>query len=580
MPLRSHDWFLRSGQAGFKARSRMKNQGTPQQMFDGRPVIGICNTWSELTPCNAHLRILAEHVKRGVLEAGGFPLEFPVMSLGETLMRPTTMLYRNLVSMDVEESIRANPLDGVVLLVGCDKTTPAAIMGACSVDIPAIVVTSGPMLNGKFQGRDIGAGTDKWRFTDEWRSGNMSTADYIESETCMSRSDGHCMTMGTASSMACVVEALGLMLPDGAAIPAPDARRRRLCHVSGNRIVQMVKEDLKLSKILTRTAFENAIVVNAAIGGSTNVILHLLAIAGRIGIELCLEDFDRLGAEIPLLVNLKPAGEFLMEEFYYAGGLPVVLRNLARVIDLDAITVTGQSHAANIEGAVCYDDKVIAGLDQPFQQDAGIAVLRGNLCPDGAVIKPSAATPHLMRHRGKAVVFASVADFHSRIDDPALDLDEDSVLVLQNVGPKGFPGMPEAGNMSLPRKLLDKGVRDMVRLSDGRMSGTAYGTVVLHIAPESAVGGPLALVQDGDMIELNVAERRLHLDVEPAELQRRRAAWRAPSGNDTRGYTRLFLDHVQQADRGVDFDILVGGSDQGTAYATDAQAEDHGEGRM
>lgn len=574
MPLRSHDWFLRSGQAGFKARSRMKNQGTPQQMFDGRPVIGICNTWSELTPCNAHLRILAEHVKRGVLEAGGFPLEFPVMSLGETLMRPTTMLYRNLVSMDVEESIRANPLDGVVLLVGCDKTTPAAIMGACSVDIPAIVVTSGPMLNGKFQGRDIGAGTDKWRFTDEWRSGNMSTADYIESETCMSRSDGHCMTMGTASSMACVVEALGLMLPDGAAIPAPDARRRRLCHVSGNRIVQMVKEDLKLSKILTRTAFENAIVVNAAIGGSTNVILHLLAIAGRIGIELCLEDFDRLGAEIPLLVNLKPAGEFLMEEFYYAGGLPVVLRNLARVIDLDAITVTGQSHAANIKGAVCYDDKVIAGLDQPFQQDAGIAVLRGNLCPDGAVIKPSAATPHLMRHRGKAVVFASVADFHSRIDDPALDLDEDSVLVLQNVGPKGFPGMPEAGNMSLPRKLLDKGVRDMVRLSDGRMSGTAYGTVVLHIAPESAVGGALALVQDGDMIELDVAERRLHLDVAPAELQRRRAAWQAPSGNDTRGYTRLFLDHVQQADQGVDFDILVGGSGQGAAYATDAQAED------
>ena len=402
MPLRSHDWFLRSGQAGFKSRSRMKNQGTPQQMFDGCPVIGICNTWSELTPCNANLRILAEHVKRGVLEAGGFPLEFPVMSLGETLMRPTTMLYRNLVSMDVEESIRANPLDGVVLLVGCDKTTPAAIMGACSVDIPTIVVTSGPMLNGKFMGQDIGAGTDKFRFTDEWRNGNMSTADYIESETCMSRSDGHCMTMGTASSMACVVEALGLMLPGGAAIPAPDARRRRLCHFSGNRIVEMAKEDLTPSKILTRAAFETAIVVNAAIGGSTNVILHLLAIAGRIGVELCLEDFDRLGSQIPLLVNLKPSGEFLMEEFYYAGGLPVVLQNLKRVIDLDAITVTRMSHAENTNGAACYDETVIATMDKPFQEQAGIAVLKGNLCPDGAVIKPSAATPHLMQHRGRA----------------------------------------------------------------------------------------------------------------------------------------------------------------------------------
>ncbi|MYD09802.1 MAG: dihydroxy-acid dehydratase [Chloroflexi bacterium] len=573
MPLRSHDWFLKTGQAGFKARSRMKNQGAPQQMFDGRPVIGICNTWSELTPCNAHLRIMAEQVKRGVLEAGGFPLEFPVMSLGETLMRPTTMLYRNLVSMDVEESIRANPLDGVVLLVGCDKTTPAAIMGACSVDIPTLVVTGGPMLNGKFQGRDIGAGTDKWRFTDDWRSGKMSTADYIESETCMSRSDGHCMTMGTASSMACVVEALGLMLPGGAAIPAPDARRRRLCHASGNRIVQMVKDDLRLSKILTRAAFKNAIVVNAAIGGSTNVILHLLAIAGRIGVELELDDFDRLGANVPLLVNLKPAGEFLMEEFYYAGGLPVVLQNLARLIDLDALTVTGRSHADNTQGALCYDDKVIAKLNAPFQKDAGIAVLRGNLCPDGAVIKPSAATPRLMRHRGRAVVFASVEDFHARIDDPALDVDEDSVLLLQNVGPKGFPGMPEVGNMSLPRKLLDRGLRDMVRISDGRMSGTAYGTVVLHIAPESAVGGTLALVRDGDMIELDVAERRLHLDVAPEELQRRRAAWRPPAPNAERGYTRLFLDHTQQADRGVDFDILVGGSGQGAAYATDAQAE-------
>lgn len=572
MRLRSHDWFLQSGQAGFKARSRMKNQGTPQQMFDGRPVIGICNTWSELTPCNAHLRILAEHVKRGVLEAGGFPLEFPVMSLGETLMRPTTMLYRNLVSMDVEESIRANPLDGVVLLVGCDKTTPAAVMGACSVDIPTIVVTSGPMLNGKFQGRDIGAGTDKWRFTDDWRSGNMSSADYIESETCMSRSDGHCMTMGTASSIACVVEALGLMLPGGAAIPAPDARRRRLCHYSGNRIVKMVGEDLKPSDILTRKAFENAIAVNAAIGGSTNVVLHLLAIAGRIGVDLQLDDFDRLGADIPLLVNLKPAGEYLMEEFYYAGGLPVVLQNLESVIDLDAITVTGESHAANTEGAVCYDDAVITTIDKPFQERAGIAVLRGNLCPDGAVIKPSAATLSLLRHRGRAIVFNSLEDFHRRIDDPALDVDEDSVLVLQNVGPKGFPGMPEVGNMSLPRKLLERGARDMVRISDGRMSGTAYGAVVLHVAPESAIGGPLALVREGDMIELDAPARRLHLDVSPEELERRRREWRGPTFDDARGYTRIFLDHAQGADRGVDLDILVGGSGQAVDAWTDGQA--------
>ncbi len=573
MPLRSHDWFLRDGQAGFKSRSRMKNQGTPQQMFDGRPVIGICNTWSELTPCNANLRILSEHVKRGVLEAGGFPLEFPVMSLGEPLMRPTTMLYRNLASMDVEESIRANPLDAVVLLVGCDKTTPAAIMGACSVDVPTIVVTSGPMLNGKFQGRDIGAGTDKWRFTDDWRTGKMSAADYIESETCMSRSDGHCMTMGTASSMACVVEALGLMLPGGAAIPAPDARRRRLCHFSGNRIVAMAKEGLRLSKILTRDAFENAIKINAAIGGSTNVILHLLAIAGRIGVDLSLEDFDELGSQMPLLVNLKPSGDFLMEEFYYAGGLPVVMQNAAKLLAMDALTVTGESHARNTAGAVCFDETVIAGLDAPFQQAAGIAVLRGNLCPDGAVIKPSAATPQLMRHRGRAVVFKSLDDFHARIDDPDLDVDENSVLVMQNVGPKGFPGMPEVGNMSLPRKLLDKGVSDMLRISDGRMSGTAYGTVVLHVAPESAVGGALALARDGDMIELDVAQRRLHLDISEAELERRRAQWQPSEAHSPRGYTRLFTDHVQQAHLGVDFDILAGGSGHEVIHNAEAQAE-------
>lgn len=572
-PLRSHRWFLRDGPAGFKSRSRMKNQGTPQQMFDGRPVIGICNTWSELTPCNAHLRILAEQVKRGVIEAGGFPLEFPVMSLGETLMRPTTMLYRNLMSMDVEESIRANPLDGIVLLTGCDKTTPAAIMGACSVDLPTIVITGGPMLNGKFQGRDIGSGTDKWRFTDDWRAGRMSNEDYIEAETCMSRSDGHCTTMGTASSMSSVVEALGLMLPGGAAIPAPDARRRRMSHFTGNRIVEMVREDLKLSKILTREAFENAIMVNAGIGGSTNVILHLLAIAGRIGVDLNLDDFDTLGSHLPLLVNLKPSGEYLMEEFYYAGGVPVVIQNMKDVLHMDALTVMGQSHAKNTEGAVSYNEDVIRPMDNPLQENAGIAVLRGNLCPDGAVIKPSAATASLLQHRGKAVVFSSLEDFHARVDDEDLDIDENSVLVMQNVGPKGFPGMPEVGNMSVPKKLLDKGITDMLRLSDARMSGTAYGTVVLHIAPEAFVGGALALVQDGDMIELDVPNRKLFVDVSDEELDCRRQAWQAPEGHSERGYVRLFMDHVQQADKGMDFDILVGGSGDEVKHKTDSQAD-------
>jgi L-arabonate dehydrase len=571
MSYRSHEWFLRDGPAGYKARSRLKNHGTPDHMFDGRPVIGICNTWSELTPCNIHLRILAEQVKRGVIEAGGFPMEFPVMSLGETLMKPTTMLYRNLVSMDVEESIRANPIDGVVLLTGCDKTTPAAIMGACSVDLPTIVITGGAMLNGKFQGQDIGSGTDKWRFTEEWRAGNMSSADYLESETCMSRSEGHCTTMGTASSMSCVVEALGLMLPGAAAIPAPDARRRRMSHISGNRIVDMVKEDLRLSKILTREAFENAIKVNAAIGGSTNVILHLLAIAGRIGTLLTLEDFDTLGSEMPLLVNLKPSGDYLMEEFYYAGGLPVVIQALKEQLHMETITVTGQGHQQNTEGAKCYDDRIIATVDNPLQENAGIVVLKGNLCPQGAVIKPSAATPELLQHRGKAVVFNSLEDFHARVNDPNLDVDETSVLVMRSVGPKGFPGMPEVGNMALPQKLIDKGIRDMVRLSDARMSGTAYGAAVLHIAPESFVGGPLAFVQDGDIIELDVPNRRLHLDISDEELDQRRASWIPPVAHTNRGYVRLFLDHIQQADQGMDFDILVGGSGDQVVHETDGQ---------
>ena len=559
--LRSRAWFGRPDQLGFIHRSWIKNQGHPDQMFDGRPVIGICNTWSDLTPCNAHFRILAEMVKRGVYEAGGYPLEFPVMSLGEAIMRPTTMLYRNLAAMDVEESIRANPLDGVVLLAGCDKTTPSTLMGAASVDLPTLVISGGPMLNGKFQGRDIGSGTDVWKFSDDVRTGRMTPLEYAESESCMSRSDGHCNTMGTASTMACMVEALGLTIPSGAAIPAADSRRRRLAHLAGNRVVQMVHEGLTLSKVLTREAFENAIMVNAAVGGSTNLVVHLLAIAGRIGIELCLEDFDRLGSHLPLLVNLMPSGKYLMEDFYYAGGLPVVQQELRHLLHMDAITITGKTVAENIAGAKCYNPDVITTFNEPFQQEVGIAVVRGNLCERGAIIKPSAASPELLHHRGRAVVFESIEDYHARIDDPELDIDASCVLVLKYVGPKGYPGMPEVGNMHLPTKLLVQGVTDMVRISDGRMSGTAFGTVILHVAPESAIGGTLALVQNGDMIELDVPNRRLHLDVSEEELVHRRAAWQAPTAPHTeRGYARLYVEHVLQADQGVDLDFLRGNS--------------------
>lgn len=558
--LRSQNWFTSTSPSGFVARSWTKNQGYPHHLYDGRPVIGICNTWSDLTPCNGHFRILAEMVKRGVYEAGGFPLEFPVMSLGEALMRPTTMLFRNLAAMDVEETIRANPIDGVVLLTGCDKTTPSTIMGACSVDLPTIVVSGGAMLNGKFRGRDIGSGTDVWRFQDDLRAGVMSHDEYAEAEACMSRSDGACMTMGTASTMACMVESLGLTIPGGAAIPAADARRKRLSHLAGMRIVEMVKEDLTLSKVLTREAFENAIMVNAAIGGSTNFIIHLLAIAGRIGVDLALEDFDRLGSHLPLLVNLMPSGEFLMEDFYYAGGLPVVIQELKHLLHMDAITVMGKSQGENTADAPCYDRKVIAPFDQPFQPEVGSAVLFGNLCPDGAVIKPSAASPHLLKHRGRVVVFENIDDYHARIDDPDLDVDENSVMVMKMVGPVGYPGMPEVGNMGLPKKLLEKGVRDLVRISDARMSGTAYGTVVLHVAPESAIGGPLGLVQNGDWIELDVAARRLHLDVSDTEMARRRANWQPAPQPVERGYVSMFLRHVQQANKGADFDFLVGKS--------------------
>jgi dihydroxy-acid dehydratase len=572
---RSQSWFGRLDRDGFIYRSWTKNRGIPHDQFDGRPVIGICNTWSELTPCNTHFRVLADQVRQGVLEAGGFPLEFPVMSLGETLMRPTTMLFRNLVSMDVEESIRANPLDGVVLLMGCDKTTPALLMGAASVDLPTIGVSGGPMLSGKYRGGELGSGTGVWQMSEAVRAGTMSQADFFEAESCMHRSHGHCMTMGTASTMACMVESLGMGLPGNAAIPAVDGRRNVLARLAGRRVVQMVEEDLVMSKILTRAAFENAIRANAAIGGSTNAVVHLLALAGRASVKLALEDWDRLGHDLPCLVDLQPSGQYLMEDFYYAGGLPAVLRELGAVLNRDALTVNGQSIWANVQDAPRHDletgggpkKRVIRPLADPFKSQAGIAVLRGNLAPDGAVIKPSAATPALMQHRGRAVVFEDSADMHAKVEDPALDVKPDDILVLKNCGPKGYPGMAEVGNMPIPVKLVQQGVTDMVRISDARMSGTAYGTVVLHTAPEAAAGGTLALVQNGDMIELDVARRRLHLEVSDEELARRRAAWTPPQAPVPRGYTKLYFDHVQQADKGADLDFLVGGS--GSAVGKD-----------
>ncbi|MEJ7768968.1 MAG: IlvD/Edd family dehydratase [Chitinophagaceae bacterium] len=558
---RSAGWFGKKDKMGFIYRSWMKNQGFPVDLFDGRPVIGICNTWSELTPCNAHLRDIAEVVKRGVYEAGGFPLEFPIMSLGETLLKPTAMLFRNLASMDAEESIRGNPIDGVVLLTGCDKTTPSTLMGAASVDLPTIVVPGGPMLNGRFQGKDIGSGTSVWQFDAEMKKGTMTPKDYLSAESCMSRSAGHCMTMGTASTMACMVESLGMTLSGAAAIPAVDSRKKVLAHLSGRRIVEMVKEDLKISKILTREAFENAIKVNAAVGGSTNFIIHLTAIAGRIGVDLDLNDFDDLGSKIPLLLNLMPSGKYLMEDFFYAGGLPVIINELKQHLHMDAITVTGRSHRENIDDSVNnYNTEVIASYESPFIREAGIAVLKGNLAENGAVIKPSAATASLMQHRGRAVVFETIEDYHARIDDPELDIDETCVMVLKYVGPVGYPGMPEVGNMALPKKILDKGFNDMVRISDGRMSGTAYGTVVLHVSPESAIGGTLGLVENGDFIELDVINRRIHLDVSDEVLQVRRQHWKKPEPVVSRGYVNLYIKNVQQADKGADFDFLVGGS--------------------
>jgi dihydroxy-acid dehydratase len=545
---------------GFVYRSWMKNQGLPHHLFDGRPVIGICNTWSELTPCNAHFRELAEYVKKGVYEAAGFPLEFPVMSLGETNLRPTAMMFRNLASMDVEESIRGNPIDGVVLLCGCDKTTPSLMMGAASCNVPALVVSGGPMLNGCYRGQRIGSGTGVWQMSEAMRAGKIGMAEFIEAESCMNRSRGHCMTMGTASTMASIVESLGMGLPHNAAIPAVDARRQVLAHLAGRRIVEMVREDLTIEKILTREAFENAIRANAAIGGSTNAVNHLIALAGRIGVDLKLADFE-LGSDVPCLLNLQPSGEFLMEDFYYAGGLPVILRELceAGLLHKDVVTVNGKTIWENVKNAECYNRKVIYSFKQPFKPHAGIAILRGNLAPNGAVIKPSAATPALLKHRGRAVVFETVEELHEKVNDESLEIDETCIMILKGAGPKGYPGFAEVGNMPLPTKVLRKGITDMVRISDGRMSGTAYGTVVLHVAPEAAVGGPLALVQTGDMIELDVPKRRLHLEVSDEELARRKGAWKVPEP-PARGWYRLFHDHVLQADQGVDLDFLVGKS--------------------
>jgi len=556
--LRSAAWFAPKDKDGFIHRSWMR--GYPEDVFDGRPVIGICNTWSELTPCNAHFRDLADRVKRGVWEAGGFPLEFPVTSLGETNTRPTAMLFRNLVSMDVEESIRSNPIDGVVLLCGCDKTTPSLVMGAASCDLPTLVLSGGPMLNGKFRGKDIGSGTDVWRFSEEVRSGEMSLVQFREAETCMSRSAGHCMTMGTASSMACMVEALGLGLPQNAAIPASDSRRSTLAHLVGRRIVEMVHEDLRISKILTREAFENAVRVNGAVGGSTNAVIHSLAMAGRIEVELSLQDWDELGKKVATVVDLMPSGRFLMEDFYYAGGLPAVIRLLGEngLLHKDAMTVNGKTIWENSKNAENWNSEVIRPIDHPLAEHGGIAVLRGNLSPDGAVIKPSAASPHLLKHRGPAVVFESIEHYHARIEDPDLDVDENSILVMKNCGPCGYPGMPEVGNMGLPPKVLKRGFKDMVRISDARMSGTAYGTVILHVAPEAAVGGPIALVRDGDIIDLDVEARRLHLEVSDDELANRRAAWKKPEPAMKGGYQHLYVEHVMQADKGADFDFLVG----------------------
>ncbi len=559
---RSEEWLERQDLDGFLHRSWLKATGVSDETFRGRPLIGICNSWSELVNCNVHLRGLAESVKRGVLQAGGFPLEFPVMSLGESLMKPTTMLYRNLMAMDVEESIRAYPLDGVVLLTGCDKTNPASVLGAASANIPSIVVTGGPMLNGHWRGKELGSCSDCWHYHEELRAGRISEAEFTEIENSMSRSNGHCMTMGTASTMACVTEGLGLCLPGSAAVPAVDSRRRVAAEASGRKIVELVERDLKPSDLLTRDAFENAIRVLHAISGSTNAIIHLVAYAGRVGVDLPLQLFDELCASTPWLVNLKPAGEYLMEDFYYAGGVPAVMAQIAELLHLDAVTVSGETVGQNLERVPVeiIDEDVIRTAAEPLDAGGSLVVLEGTLCPDGAVLKISAAADELLEHEGRALVFEDVHDLAARVDDPALEVDETSVMVLRNAGPVGGPGMPEWGHLPIPAKLLKQGVSDLVRISDARMSGTSYGAVVLHVAPEAAVGGPLALVQDGDRIRLSVADRRLDLLVDEAELRARRDAWVPPERKDERGYRRLHVDHVLQANEGCDLDFLRGSS--------------------
>lgn len=558
--LRSQEWYGGTSRDHIYHRSWMKNQGLPADLFDGRPVIGICNTWSELTPCNAHLRDLAQRVKHGIYEAGGLPVEFPVFSTGESSLRPSAMMYRNLAAMDVEEALRANPIDGVVLLVGCDKTTPALLMGAASVDIPAIAVSGGPMLNGWFRGNRVGSGTALWQMSEDIKAGKMTGEDFLEAEQAMSRSPGSCNTMGTASTMASMAEALGMALSGNAAIPAVDSRRRVMAHLTGRRIVDMVKDDLKPSDILTRQAFENAIRTNGAIGGSTNAVIHLLAIAGRVGVDLTLDDWDRLGRDVPTIVNLMPSGKYLMEEFFYAGGLPVVIKRLgeAGLLNRDAITVSGETIWSEVADARNWNEDVILPVEKALTSQGGIAVLKGNLAPKGAVLKPSAASPHLLTHRGRAVVFEDIDDYKAKINDDALDIDETSIMVMKNCGPKGYPGMAEVGNMGLPPKVLKKGITDMVRISDARMSGTAYGTVILHTAPEAAVGGPLAIVETGDMIEVDVPNRRLHLDISNAEMAARLARWKPLADPPRGGYAQLFHTHVEGADTGADFDFLKG----------------------
>jgi dihydroxy-acid dehydratase len=545
-------------------RSWLRSEGFTPEVFDGRPVIGIANSWSELTPCNLHLRGVAEAVKRGVWQAGGFPLEFPTMSLGEPIMRPTAMLFRNLMAMEVEELLRANPLDGVVLLSGCDKTTPAMLMAAASVDLPAIMVTGGPMLNGKFRGADVGSGTHVWRFESELAAGRMTQDEVTAAESGMARSCGHCMTMGTASTMACMAETLGMQLPGSAAWPAVDSRRIQTAQRAGQRIVALARTELRPSAIMTRQAFENAIVVNAAIGGSTNAVIHLLAIAGRLGIPLSLDDFDELARPVPTLVNLMPSGQYLMEDFCYAGGVPAVMRELGDLLHTGHVSVTGQTLAENISDAECWNRDVIRTVSEPLQPPGtGTAVLRGNLCPGGAVIKQSAASAQLLKHRGQALVFDSIEEYHAAAPDPELPVTESTVLIVRGAGPRGYAGMPEVGNFVLPTRMLERGVTDMVRISDARMSGTAYGTVVLHVSPEAAAGGPLALVQSGDWVELDVPGRTLTLEVSEDELSGRRLAWTPPEPAYERGYARLYVEHVQQADQGADLDFLVGGSGAG-----------------